>query len=407
MESAEIMVPIAEYADRRRRVLQALEGAAGLVLAGHETPVPSLGRWKTDRMFWYLTGLDHESGAAVLFDPSAEDEAKRITLFVRPRDPEIERWDGPREPIDSALKAKTGFPAIARTTAMPSRLSEAARRTKQLACLHQFANHNGPLSPDLELFRKVSERIPGVSIQDRTQLLPSMRAVKSATELGLIREAISATVAGYDRALSMIRPGIREEEIAQAMTASFREHGGEPAFDPIVGAGANGAVLHYIERNAVITAGDLVVIDYAASYGGYCSDVTRTLPAAGSFTREQRLLYEVVLEANLAAIDAARPGALISDVHRAAEDVIARAGYGDFFIHGIGHQLGAEVHDATPDGPLVSGMVMTIEPGIYLYDRCIGVRVEDDVLLTESGAVTLTVKIPKTVDAIEAAMAGR
>jgi Xaa-Pro aminopeptidase len=166
-------------------------------------------------------------------------------------------------------------------------------------------------------------------------------------------------------------------------------------------------VLHYCDLDQVVKDGDLIVIDCAAAYGGYASDVSRTLPAGGVFTPEQRRLYEIVLEANLAAIAAATPGATMADVHKAALRIIAEAGYEDFFIHGIGHQLGAEVHDVTPDGPLVPGMVLTIEPGIYLPDQGVGIRIEDDILVTATGNTNLTIAIPKTVDAVEAAMAGR
>jgi len=232
-----------------------------------------------------------------------------------------------------------------------------------------------------------------------------MRAVKSAAEVALIEKAVAATVAGYEHALRFISPGVTESEIAEVLTAGFRTLDGEPAFAPIVGAGANGAVLHYEDLAQTVKDGDLIVIDYAASYGGYASDVTRTLPASGTFTPDQRELYEVVLEANLAAMRAVRPGATMTEVHNAALEVITEAGYKDDFIHGIGHQLGIEVHDVTPDGPLVPGMVLTIEPGVYLPERGLGVRIEDDVLVTETGCVDLTSAIPKTVEAVQAAMA--
>ena len=402
------MISVEEHRQRRETLLQALDGAVAVVFAGTETGSDSLqGRWRTDRLFWYLTGLDYESGGAVVFDHTAEDPNRRITLYLRPRDPESERWHGAREPLDSALKARTGFDSILRTPFLPSRLTEAARRSKRVACLHPFAPYNAAISPDLEVFKRVADHVPGVAIEDRTQLLPRMRAVKSAAEVALIEKAVAATVAGYEHALRFISPGVTESEIAEVLTAGFRTLDGEPAFAPIVGAGANGAVLHYEDLAQTVKDGDLIVIDYAASYGGYASDVTRTLPASGTFTPDQRELYEVVLEANLAAMRAVRPGATMTEVHNAALEVITEAGYKDDFIHGIGHQLGIEVHDVTPDGPLVPGMVLTIEPGVYLPERGLGVRIEDDVLVTETGCVDLTSAIPKTVEAIQAAMAAR
>jgi Xaa-Pro aminopeptidase len=408
MEAQEIPIPESEYRARRERVLQSLEGAAAVVLAGTETgPDSPLGRWKTNRLFYYLTGLDHESGAAVLFDPTTEDPTRRITLFLRSRDPETERWDGARDPLGSALKAKTGFANIRRTGSLPGFLTKAARRAKRLACLHPFTPYNTDASPDLALFKKIADHVPGVAFEDRTQLLPGMRAVKSAAELALIERAIVSTAAGFAAALRFIRPGLQEVDIEQLMTATFRESGSEPAFQPIVGAGMNGTVLHYVDSDTVVQESDLIVIDYGAAYGNYASDVTRTFPASGTFTTEQRAIYEIVLAANLAAIAAVRPGATFTEVDAAARAVIDGAGYTDAFIHGTSHNVGLEVHDVTPDGPLAPGMVITIEPGVYLPEKGLGVRIEDDVLVTEDGSRVLTGAIPKTVAAVEAAMAKR
>lgn len=398
------LISSSEYAARRTVVLEALSGATGLVLAGLEVPSTEW-RWRTNPFFRYLTGLDHESGGAVLFDPTAEDPQHRITLFLRPRDPEMERWEGVREPLGAALKERTGFTSIKRTTSLPGTITQSARRTKRLACLHPFAPYTTDISPDLEIFHRIGERVPGITIEDRTELLAGMRAVKSATELALIDQAIVATAAGFAESLRLIRPGVLENEIERVLTAAFREHHAEPAFPPVVATGLNGTVLHYQQCDAVVEDGDLIVIDYAAAYGGYVSDVTRTVPATGVFTREQREVYQVVLEANLAAIQAARPGATFTDVDSAARAIIERAGLADSFIHRTSHSVGIEVHDVAPDGPLKPGMVITVEPGVYLPERGFGIRIEDDILITDTGSRDLTAAIPKTVAAIEEAMA--
>jgi Xaa-Pro aminopeptidase len=400
------LITTEEYAARRDRVLEALDGAAALVLAGQEVCIANVpSRWKTDRLFWYLTGLDHEAGAAVLFDPSAEDPRRRVTLFLRHRDPEVERWDGPRDPLDSQLERKLGFSHLRRTGHLPALLTAAARRTKRLACLHPFTAYTEPLSPDLELFQKVVQHVPGVAIEDRTQLLPEMRAVKSSAELALIERAAAVTAAGFADVLRGLRPGLRERDLADRLLAVYRAHDAEPAYELIVGAGPRSTVLHYRDNDALIEEGDLVVMDCAAAYGGYASDVTRTFPASGAFTQEQRRVYEIVLRAQQAAIAAAGPGATFTDVDRAARTVIEDAGYGDAFIHGTSHPLGAEVHDVAPDGPLRAGMVITVEPGIYLPERGFGVRIEDDVLITPEGRRDLTGGlVPRTVEEIEAAL---
>ncbi len=399
-------ISLKEYVARRERVFKSLKGAAAVVFAGEESAT-LLGKWKTNRLFWYLTGIQNESGAAILFDPSAENPKHQIVLFLRPLNPEVERWDGLREEISPRLREQLGFSAIIRNSSLPAFLTGAARRAKKLACVHPFSVYPSAVSPDLEAYRKVSERVPGVEIQDRSQLLYEMRAIKSQAELDLMKQAVTATDAGFDAAMKMIKPGVNEALIERTMEDAFRAHGGTGlAYNSIVGAGVNGTVLHYSANNTVVGPDDLIVIDAAAEVEGYCADVTRTFPASGKFTAEQREIYEIVLASELAGIKAARPGAhMVREVDKASRDVIEKAGYGHTFIHGIGHQLGIDVHDVTPDGTLKPGMVVTIEPGIYLPEKKFGVRIEDDILITANGSVNLTGMIPKTIKAVEAAMA--
>lgn len=393
-----------EYAARRQRVLEALDGAAAVVFAG-EGSAPLLGRWRPDRYFLYLTGIAAESGAAVLFDPSAEDPEKRISLFLRPVNSEADQWDGFRPTLSAQLKRDAGFTHVGRSGALPGTLTGAAKRTKRLACLHPYATYPAPVSPDLAVYRQVGERVPGVAIEDKTTLLPGMRAIKSPAELALIRRAVDATVDGYNAALRTIRPGATERQVAEAMEAAFRAKGGEHAYNPIVGTAANAAVLHYMKNRATLHAGELLLIDAGASVDGYAADVTRAYPVDGRFTPEQRALYEVVLEAEEAAIKAAGPDVPMYVLDRAARQVMEKAGYPDAYPHGLGHPLGLDVHDVSPDGTLRPGMVLTIEPGLYLPEKRMGVRIEDDILITEHGVEVLTAAIPKTVADVERAMA--
>jgi len=202
-------------------------------------------------------------------------------------------------------------------------------------------------------------------------------------------------------------PASARADVDRALTQGYLAHGGSGvAYNSIVGSGLNGTVLHYMANNARLEAGDLLVIDSAAEHLGYTSDVTRTFPVSGKFTADQREVYEIVLRAQLAAIKALRPGARMLDADAAARTVIEKAGYGDAFIHGVGHPLGLQVHDVIPDHPLKPGMVVTIEPGIYLPERKMGVRIEDDLLITARGSRNLTDAIPKTVAEVEAALRG-
>lgn len=397
-------IALSEFVARRARVLRALRGCVGVVFAGEGSP-PLVGHWHANSNFVYLTGIRREPGAAVLFDPANPDPKRRCILLLRPRDPEMETWDGLREPIDQRLRAATGFETVMRTSSLPAMLTRAARRSKRLACLHAVGTYNADIPQDLALFRKISERMPGVSIEDRTELLSEMRAVKSRGEIAQMRRAIAATDAAFAEVLAMLRPGINERDVHATLDRVFRAHGASgSAYNPIVGAGLNSTVLHYNANDRVIEEGDLVCIDAGAMVAGYAADVTRTYPATGKFTKRQREVYEVVLAALAAGIRAARAGVHFHEIDRAARDVIERAGFADAFMHGIGHHLGMEVHDASPERPIEAGAVITIEPGIYLRDEKIGVRIEDDVLITAKGATVLTRAIAKDPDEIEAIM---
>jgi Xaa-Pro aminopeptidase len=400
-----------EFQSRRARVLDALErdasGALALVFAGDHPP-PHLGRWTPDWNFYYLTGIRDEQGAAVLFDPRAEDPKRKCILFLRPQNPEVDEWDGYRDRLGSSLKKQTGFETIHRTTALSRWFSPLPRRRGKVACLHPFAGIDSPVSPDLALFKKIQERIIGVGVLDLTNLLPSMRTVKSEGELRMMARAAEATHQGHLAAMRSIKPGTSERHVQDVLERGFRSIGGdetiEPAYGSIVGSGVNATVLHYHSNNQPIAKGDLVVIDAGARVGGYTCDVTRTYPASGKFASDQADLYELVLKAMNAAIKAARPGVFMHEVDAAAREIIDKAGFADFFMHGIGHQLGLEVHDVTPDGPLQAGMVITIEPGIYLKDRKLGIRIEDDLVIRSKGHSNLTEMIPKSIKDIEREM---
>ncbi len=398
------LIGLAEYQKRRAAVSRSLKGAVGIVFAGDGGNVLH-DRFVPDWNFYYLTGIDDEPGAAVLFDPKHPDPRRRCVLFLQPRNPEMERWDGVREPINTALRKKTGFDSIFRTQALSMFVSAAVTREKRMACLHPFSGYTSAVSPDLAVFRKVSERVIGTSIEDQTELLKKMRAVKSTKEVKAIRTAISATAEGFDAVMKSLKPNMGEKDIQRALERGFEDAGsGGVAYNSIVGSGFNGTVLHYIANDGIARDGDLLVIDAGAHVSHYASDITRTFPVNGKFTAEQKKLYELVLKAQEASIKAVKPGAKMWQVDKAARDVIEDAGYGDAFIHGIGHQLGIEVHDVTPQGSLEPGMVVTIEPGVYLPDKKIGIRIEDDILVTKSGRENLSKTIPKTVAEIEKAM---
>jgi Xaa-Pro aminopeptidase len=393
-----------EFASRRARVLKALDGSVGLVLAGDADP--NLHHpYEASAHFRYLTGITDEAGAALLFDPRSPNPARRVQLFLRPLNPEREKWDGFRPEIGTELRARTGIEAIFRSGLLPVQLLDAARRARALSLLMPLAAHTAPVSGDLDAFRRVCERVPGCGIVDRSQMLASMRARKSEAEVACIEHAGRITGLGFHVAMATLRPGMNEFDLQRNVEEAYREGGARDlAFRTIAGGGLNSTVLHYHGNDQPLEAGELVCLDSGAKWCGYSADVTRTLPVSGRFSARQREIYDLVLKAQEAAIRACRPGRRLHEIDEAGRAIIRKAGFVDAFPHGMGHHLGLETHDASPDEPLAEGAVVTIEPGIYLQDERIGIRIEDDVLVTRRGPRVLTAHVPKSAADIERLM---
>ena len=404
---SEPSIPTREFSARRSKVMRAIKNGVGVVFAGSGGG-DLLGSWRPSPEFEYLTGITDEPDAVLVLDPNCPIETQREFLLLRPLDPEVERWDGKRDEISSALREQYGFKTIRRLGYLGIVARAAAARARKLSCLHQFAMFDKPVSPDLALFHKIAERIPGIEITDHTQVIPKLRSVKSKSEQACIRQACEITRIGFDDVLATMKPGASEFDVQETLEHAYRSNGSRgPAYNTIVGSGFNGTVLHYGANNQDLRKGDLVVIDSGANYRGYAADVTRTYPVGGKFSKRAREIYSIVLKALEASTKVAKAGRTFSQIDAAARKVITKAGYADRFIHGIGHHLGLEVHDATPDGPLKAGAVITIEPGIYIPEENIGVRIEDDILITNDTPVVLTKRIPKSIAAIEKAMASR
>ncbi len=406
--SESLSITLGEYAARRTKLLKQLKDCVGLVFAG-DADASIHGEFRAHANFEYLTGITNEAGAILLLDPQNPIEDRRVLLFLKPLNPELEKWDGFRMEISSALKAQYGIKTVMRTTAFARFLLEATKRSKRFALLHSLAPHTAPVSPDLDVFRKCAERIPGASIVDQSQLLAVMRAAKSKAEIALMQRAADVTAAGYSAVLKQLKPGMTEFDVQEVIEHGYRSNGSRrAAYHTIAGGGFNATVLHYHGNRAPLASGDLILIDSGADFNGYACDVTRTFPVNGKFTKRQREIYSIVLDAQLAAIAATKAGVTFASIDKAARDVITKAGYADAFFHGTGHHLGLEVHDITPDGVIPENAVVTIEPGIYLPSENFGVRIEDDILVTKkSGGTNLTAAIPKSIDAIERAMFGR
>jgi Xaa-Pro aminopeptidase len=399
------MIPLKEYSKRRSQVLKALKGAVGIVIAGDSDGELSTS-WRAHAHFEYLTGIANEPGAMLLLDPKNPTKSRQSVLFLQARDPELEQWDGLRKPLGSSLRESTGLTTIMRTRSLAPVLEDVASRNTQFATLMPHANIDQPVSKDVELWNKVLARSGQGELIDKSWVIPKLRSVKSSAEIKTIQEAVNMTAKGFADAFLFLEEGVNEYQVQATLEHGYAMAGGRgSAFPSIVGGGINSTVLHYKENINDLVDGDVVCIDSGAFHAGYGADISRTVPVSGKFTKRQKEVYEIVLKAQESAIKAVKPGVTLGELDAVARAVIVKAGYGDNFIHSIGHHLGLETHDRCgPMAPLEAGAVITIEPGIYLPDEAIGIRIEDDIVVTAKGHKNLSKNIPKSVVAIEKAM---
>jgi Xaa-Pro aminopeptidase len=400
--SAASPLPASVFKARRERLMKQLgPGVAVLYGKGEE----DRDGFKSHPDFHYLTGVD-EPGAVLVLAPG--ERLNRDYLFLKALDPEEERWTGYRPALGDSLQRSLGFDVVRRTGALESTLQ---RLLAHQPVLHQIAepvNASTPQPPEQELYGKLQARVMGLTVKNQQRAIAAMRMVKELDELRLMERAIAITIGAQKVAARAIRPGTTENTVVGLIDLEYRRGGAlRPAFPSIVGSGPNSVVLHYPEHDATFAAGALVVVDIGAEIGGYAADITRTWPVDGRFTPEQRAIYEKVLEVQNACIAMIKPGVYYEDVHRRAEEMFRAAGLRDDFTHGLGHGVGLEVHDAFDTGiPLQAGMVVTVEPGLYLKERGFGVRIEDEVLVTSNGHRLLTEALPRDPGEIERMMRG-
>ncbi|GAB4225022.1 MAG: aminopeptidase P N-terminal domain-containing protein [Acidobacteriota bacterium] len=417
-------VPLEEHLARRRRVLDAL-GDDAMILASGRPRIYSRDteyRFRPASDFFYLTGFP-EPEAVLVLRPAA---AAPVTLFVRPRDPKAEVWTGRRAGPEGAV-ADYGVDAAFPVAELDERLADLIDGARRL--------HYEPWL-DAELDARVRAalgqlrgkerfgRVAPEALVDPGALLHEMRLVKSEAELAVLRRACEITGTGHAAAMRACRPGLHEYQLQNVLESHFLDHGAPaPGFATIVGGGDNACILHYVENTDELRAGEMVLVDGGAEYGGYNGDVTRTYPVDGRFTPAQRSLYDIVLAALETGIEATRPGATIDGIHERTlrvlteglvdlglvegpvDEALSDRRFERYFMHRTSHWLGMDVHDVgryRRDGasrPLVPGMVITVEPGLYIPAddesapsdlRGTGVRLEDDVLVTADGRENLT-----------------
>ena len=427
------------YRQRRRRVIEAMgEGVMVIATApeairNRDTHYP----YRYDSHFWWLTGFPEPEAVVVL----VAGRRPRQLLFCREKHAEREVWDGFRWGPKAAAEA-FGFDAAWPIAQLDRRMAKLLEDRPALYCI---------LGRDPEWDRRVLGWVEAVRAKARSGarapdrlidargLLDEFRLIKDSGELESMRRAAGITAGGHRRAMRASRPGRHEHEIEAELLHEFHRLGAAaPAYPSIVAGGANACVLHYVFNDAQLRDGELLLIDAGAEVDGYAADITRTFPVNGRFSAAQREVYEIVLAAQAAAIAEVRPGRRWNDPHDAALRVLVQgmvdlkllagevdglsesAAYKRFYMHRTGHWLGLDVHDvgdykvAGKWREFVPGMTLTVEPGLYLRAaddvpealHDIGIRIEDDVLVTETGCEVLTSAAPKTVAEIEAAMAG-
>jgi Xaa-Pro aminopeptidase len=397
-------------------------------------------RYRQDSDFYYVTGFAEPEAVAVIAPSHPEH---KYTLFVRPRDPEREVWDGRRAGVEGAREtygADAAFPVAE----FGEKLGDLLNGARSL----YYRLGDGHPELDDQIVRQIARMRaqgrrgvhPPSAIIDPGSVLHEMRLVKAVEEVALMRRAAEISAEAHREAMRRARPGMKEYEVEALLEYVFRRSGAAgPAYTTIVGTGANATVLHYIQNDAELRDGDLLLIDAGAEFETYAADITRTFPVSGRFTDAQRDVYRLVLRAQEECIAMVRPGVTLDEMHQRSVEIITEGmvtlgllkgepskliedeGYKKFYMHRLGHYLGMDVHDVgryhTEDRearPVEPGVVMTVEPGIYVAAdaegvpdeyRGIGVRIEDDVLVTSGGCEILTAAAPKQVEEIESLMA--
>ena len=428
-----------EYARRRQDLMRQIgDGIAVIPSAPISTRNGDVHyRYRADSDFFYLTGFNEPEAVAVLAPGRKGGE---FLMFCRERDAAQEMWDGDRAGLDGAVshfKADDAFPIEDMEDILPNLLEN---RSKVYCNLGRYPDFDKELLNwvnDTRTRKRSGITVPG-ELVDLGYFLHESRLIKRAPELKIMRKAAAISAEAHRRAMVQCKPGLFEYEIEAELEYVFRKGGAQyPAYPSIVATGANACVLHYIQNSDRLRKGDLLLIDAGAEIDCYCADITRTFPVSGKFSGRQRAVYDIVLEAQLAAIDRVKPGADFNAPHEAAvrtiaaglkdlkllrgslDSIIERGSYRKFFVHRTSHWLGMDVHDVgeyrVNDAwrMLEPGMVLTIEPGIYIPAKHgypkewqgIGIRIEDDVLVTRNGPEVLTDEAPKTPEAIEALMA--
>ncbi len=416
------------FATRRARLLEKLSDGVIVVFGYTAIEGESLrSSFRQESNFYYLTGWN-EPGAILMLTPRMQErhsplfetinQMPREILYLAAHNSREEHWTGPKAgPYDAGLHEKTGFEIVRGTELFERELNKAVAGFGKIYTLKP-RDRASDREREPGRYQTLDKIAPLAEIADARTSITTLRMVKSQGEIDLIQKATDASIAAHLAAWKRAKPGLYEYQVAATMLGVFSDRGCErPAYSPIVGAGFNSTVLHYSQNSARMDAGDLLLMDVGGEYSFYATDITRTIPVSGKFSARQREIYEIVLGAQNAALAAVKPGMSLSrtganSLHQVAYQYINSHGkdregngLGKYFIHGLSHHVGLEVHDPSDrETLLAAGMVITLEPGIYIPEEKIGIRIEDVVLVTEKGGKLLSAALPRDPEAVEKAM---
>jgi len=420
--------PSQVFASRRARLVEKLSDGVVVIFGYTAIEGESLrSSFRQESNFYYLTGWN-EPGAILMLTPPMKERSSplfesinalpREILYLPAHNSREERWTGPKAgAYDAGLREKTGFQIIRGAELFERELSQAVAGFGKIYTLKP-RERASDRERDPGRFPTLEKIAPLAEIADARTAITALRMVKSPGEIDLIQKATDATIAAHLAAWKRAKQGLYEYQVAATMFGILLDRGCErPAYSPIVGAGFNSTVLHYSRNSARMDGGDLLLMDVGGEYSSYATDITRTIPVSGKFSVRQREIYDIVLGAQNAALAAVKPGMSLSrtgasSLHQVAYQYINGHGkdregnaLGKYFIHGLSHHVGLEVHDPSDrETPLAAGMVITLEPGIYIPEEKIGVRIEDMVLVTEKGGKLLSAALPRDPEGVEKAM---
>jgi Xaa-Pro aminopeptidase len=410
--------PNSVYAERRAKLAAQADGPIVLWGFTGREEVSQTYIFEQEENFYYLTGHNEEGAGLIILPASQKGDVANVareTLFLPAKNPQKEKWNGVRmSPSDPGIESRTGFSDVKLFDEMRAAVERLAKFSPNLYTILPYQKELGGYPHEKALVEWLELAAPQAKLKDVRAQIGALRQIKSPGEIAFLKEAIDLSLDSHIEAMKLMRPGLFEYQIAAKMVEIHAGGGSEAeGYAPIVGAGPNSTALHYDKLSRKIEDGDIVVLDVGAQYSGYSADITRTLPANGKFTPRQREIYNIVLGAQNAALTALKPGMDFCNksdkgVQKIAYNYINSHGkdlhgksLGAYFIHGLGHHIGLNVHDTGDHcAPFQPGMVITIEPGIYIPEENLGVRIEDDILITESGYKLLSERLPRDPDEI-------